>query len=127
MYQQQQPQFQQQQQQQQSGQKIQNPESPIQKTPQMNDRDLINDLLSTEKYMTTSYSVALHEASHDALYQDLLNVFTETQNKQREIYNLMFEKGWYKLEPAEQQKLQQSFQQFTGYTNQFPYGNGTIQ
>lgn len=104
-------------------QKIQNPESQIPKTPQMNDRDFINDLLAQEKYLTTSYSIAMHEASHDGLYQDIMAIFSETEKCQRDLYNLMFKKGWYKIEAADQQKLQQSYQQFQGYTNQFPYGN----
>jgi len=108
-------------------QPIQNPETQVPKTPQMNDRDFINDLLATEKYMTDSYSTTLNEASHQALYQDLLGIFTETQNMQRELYTVMFQKGWYKLEPAEQQKLQQSYQQFKGYATQFPYGTSTVQ
>ncbi|UTI42339.1 spore coat protein [Niallia sp. RD1] len=108
-------------------QPIQNPKAQVPKTPQMNDRDYTNDLLSTEKYMTDSYSTALNEASNEPLYQDLLAIFTETQNMQRELYDLMFQKGWYKLEAAEQQKLQQSYQQFKGYSNQFPYGNTNIQ
>lgn len=104
-------------------QKIQNPETQIPKTPQMNDRDYINDILSTEKYLSASYSTALNELSHQALYQDILTIFTETKNAQRELYNTMFRKGWYKLEAADPQKLQQSYQQFQGYSNQFPYGN----
>ena len=48
-------------------------------------------------------------------------------NAQRELYDIMFQKGWYKLEAAEQQKLQQSYQQYKGYSNQFPYGNTNIQ
>lgn len=108
-------------------QAIGNPETQVQKTAQMNERDFTNDLLSTEKAMTDHYSIYLNEASHQALYQDILNIYTESQNQQRELYNLMFRKGWYKLEPAEPQKLQQKFQQFQGYTSQFPYGNGTIQ
>jgi spore coat protein CotF len=106
---------------------IQNPESPVQKTPQMNERDFLNDLLATEKYMTDAYSTALNEASHSGLYQDVLTIFNETQNCQRELYNMMFKKGWYKIEAADQQKLQQSYQQFQGYTNQFPYGNLPMQ
>ncbi|WP_335870254.1 spore coat protein [Bacillus sp. 2205SS5-2] len=103
---------------------IQNPETQIPKTPQMNDRDFVNDLLATEKYMTDSYCTALNEASHDALYQDILSIFNETQNAQRELFNCMFRNGWYKLEAADQQKLQQSHQQFQGYSSQFPYSNG---
>ncbi|MCZ0756697.1 spore coat protein [Anoxybacillus sp. J5B_2022] len=102
---------------------IQNQEKQVPKTPQMNERDFLNDMLTTEKYMTSSYSTFLHEASHQQLYQDVLNIFTETQNCQRELYNLMFRKGWYKLEPANEQQLQQAYQQFQGYTNQFPYQN----
>ncbi|ANX13362.1 hypothetical protein ABE41_015240 [Fictibacillus arsenicus] len=101
--------------------KIQNPESAVPKTPEMNDRDFINDILSYEKYMTDSYSVALNEASHEALYQDLLAVFNETQNMQRELYNMMFKKGWYALEAADSQKMQQTYQQFSNYMNQFPH------
>ena len=105
---------------------IQNPETQIPKTPQMNDRDFLNDMLTTEKYMASSYGIFLNEASNQQLYQDMLNIFTETQNCQRELFNLMFKKGWYKLEAADPQKLQQSYQQFQGYTNQFPYQN-TVQ
>jgi spore coat protein CotF len=105
---------------------IQNPETQVPKTPQMNDRDFLDDMLTTEKYMTSAYNVFLHEASHQRLYQDMMSIFTETQNCQRELYNLMFKKGWYKLEAADQQKLQQSYHQFQGYTNQFPYQN-TVQ
>lgn len=105
---------------------IQNPETQITKTPQMNDRDFINDILTTEKYMTDAYTTALHECSHDQLYRDVLAIYNETANAQREVYNLMFRKGWYKVEAAEPQKLQQSYQQFQGYTAQFPY-SGQIQ
>lgn len=107
-----------------SSQKIQNPSTEFPKTPQMNDRDFLNDMLSTEKYLSNSYSVALNEASHKQLYDDLLAIYTETQNMQHQLYNLMFQKGWYKLEAESAQKIQQSYQQHTGYLNQFPeYGN----
>lgn len=107
----------------QNQQKIENPKKQVPETPNMSDRDLANDLLSMEKYLTASYNNALNEASHQALYQDLLSIFTETQNEQRELFNLMFKNGWYKLEAVEQQKVQQSFQQHQGYSSQFPYGN----
>ncbi|MDN4072480.1 spore coat protein [Fictibacillus terranigra] len=101
--------------------KIQNPESPVPKTPQMNDRDFLNDILSYEKYMTASYSTAMNEASHDALYQEIHSIFDETKNMQRELYSLMFQKGWYSLTPEQPQKLQQAAQQYAGYMSQFPH------
>lgn len=102
-------------------QKIQNPEMPIQKTPEMNERDYLNDMLATEKYMGVSYSVALHEASHEQLFKDLSTICQETNDCQHNLYNVMFRKGFYALEAAEPQKLSQSYQQFSGYSSQFPY------
>ena len=78
-----------------------NPEMQIQKTPQMNIRDFANDLLATEKHITDAYSTYLNEASNQALYQEFLSIFTEAQNEQRELYNLMFRKGWYELDAAD--------------------------
>lgn len=102
---------------------IANPQSgqlPQVKGPQMNDRDFINDGLATCKYLTDSLNVAVREASHQQLYDDLLQILNETHQSAREMYNLMFQKGWYKLEAEEQQKLQQAYQQFSGYSSQFP-------
>lgn len=106
--------------------KIQNPKTQVPETPQMSDRDFINDQLATEKYMTASYSTALNEASHQSLYQDINTIFNETQESQRNLFNLMFKKGWYSFDAAQQQQLNQSYQQFTGYANQFPYNNNTL-
>ena len=103
--------------------KVQNPETPITKTPEMNDRDFLNDMLATEKYFCNSFSVALHEMSNQALFQDIFSVSKENQEMQRELYNLMFEKGWYSLEKAQPDSLSQSYQQFSGYKNQLPYGS----
>ncbi|ALS24115.1 MULTISPECIES: spore coat protein [Paenibacillus] len=103
---------------------IANPQSgqlPNIKGPQMNDRDFLNDGLSTCKYLTDGFNVAVREASHQQLHDDMLQILTETHQSARELYNLMFQNGWYKLEAEEQQKLQQAHQQFSGYSSQFPY------
>ncbi|WP_019243833.1 MULTISPECIES: spore coat protein [Bacillus] len=103
--------------------KIQNPKTPVPETPQMNDRDFINDLLATEKHITNSYSTAMHEASHKGLYNDIFTAFTESSHLQRDIYDLMFKKGWYGIQQADAQGISQSYQQFNGYKSQFPFGN----
>ncbi|MDR7315736.1 spore coat protein [Brevibacillus nitrificans] len=91
------------------------------KGPQMNDRDYLNDCLATCKYLADGLNIAAWEASHQQLHQDFLQILNETHQSARETYELMFRKGWYKLEAAEQQKLQQAYQQFSGYSSQFPY------
>ncbi|SDM16350.1 spore coat protein [Sediminibacillus halophilus] len=101
-------------------QKVQNAETQVPKTPQMNERDFVNDVLASEKYLTGAYSIALNEASNQGLYQELASISKETQDCQRNLYNLMFKNGWYSLEKADQQKVQQAYQQYSGYMNQFP-------
>lgn len=107
--------------QQMNSQKISNPQTQTPESPQMNARDYINDMLSTEKYITASYSTALNEASHQALYTDIEKAFLDSQRCQRDLFNLMFEKGWYSFDKAPQQQISQTYQQFSGYSNQFPY------
>ncbi|WP_048600278.1 spore coat protein [Rubeoparvulum massiliense] len=97
------------------------PGEPQVKGPQMNDRDMVNDALSTVKYLTDSLNVMAREASHEALHQDIMTCLVETHQCQRDLFNLMFQEGWYKLEAEDQQKLDQAFQQFSGYTSQLPY------
>jgi spore coat protein CotF len=94
---------------------------PKVKGPEMNDRDFVNDGLSTCKYLTDSLNIAVREASHDQLHADMLRILNETHQSSRELYTLMFQNGWYKLEAEEQQKLDQAFQQFSNYSSQFPY------
>jgi spore coat protein CotF len=109
---------------------IKNPKlAQVPKTPQMNDRDFANDALATEKYMTSAYSMALNEASHQDLYQALSTIANETQDCQRNLYNLMFQKGWYGIEQEAGQKIQNSIQQFDQYLQQqSPYtGGGMVQ
>ena len=101
--------------------KIQNPETQVPKTPQMSDRDFINDILATEKYLTTSYTHAQNEASHENLFRDIHSIQMETQKCQRNLFNVMFEKGWYSFEAADAQTLSETYQQFLGYRTQFPY------
>lgn len=112
------------------GQQAQNPNEianpqtgqlPQVKGPEMNDRDFLNDGLATCKLLTDNFNVAVREASHEQLHADMLQILTETHQSARELFNLMFQNGWYKLEAEEQPKLQQAQQQFSGYSSQFPY------
>ncbi len=105
---------------QQSNQKnvIQNPQTPGQtqnSSPEMSDRDRLNDCLSSCKWMTDNLNIMAREASHRALHQDVLTILQETHQSARDTFNLMFELGHYKLEIEDAQKIQQAQQQFQNY------------
>ncbi len=109
--------------------KIKNPESntvPEVKTPEMNDRDFVNDILANEKYLTDGLNVFAREASHKELYDDIKNILIETHDCEREIFNVMFEEGFYSLQPAEKKEIRKARQQFSNYLNsQDPYVHKT--
>jgi spore coat protein CotF len=97
------------------------PNEPKVKGPQMNDRDRANDILAMEKYLTDSFNVFAREASHEHLYRDVMTILNDNHQAARHFFNLMFQKGWYKLEAEDQQQLDKKYKQFSNYSTQFPY------
>lgn len=104
--------------------KIKNPQSnlaPQMKGPQVNDRDSLNLALAQEKHLTDGLNVFAKEASHRQLHNDVMRILNENHAMTRELFDLMFRKGWYTMEAEQPQKIGQTHQQFTQYTSQFPY------
>ena len=88
---------------------VQNPETEVSKTEQMNDRDYLNDILETEKNMSVNMTITLNEASNEKLYEELFDIFKDVKQSQRNLYECMFKNGWYSLEKAEEQKITQTY------------------
>lgn len=93
---------------------------PKVKGPQMNERDYVNDILAYEKYLSTGYTVGLNEMQNPKLHQDVHNILNDVHQGQSDLFNLMFQKGWYKMKAADQQEISQAYTQFSKYKTQFP-------
>lgn len=89
---------------------ISNPKVEVPTGKTLNDKDYLNCLLSSLKEMTKNYAIALTEASNEALYNEYLNMFNEYSRMQREVFELMFRKGWYAMEQAPLDKITTKFQ-----------------
>ncbi|MBO9608270.1 MAG: spore coat protein [Paenibacillaceae bacterium] len=96
------------------------PGEPQVKGPEMNDRDRLNDILSTEKYLTAAYNVGLNEMQNPALHQTVQRVLNDVHDTQSQLFDLMFQNGWYKMKAADAQEITQAHQQFSNYRTQFP-------
>ena len=102
-----------------SSQEVMNPKSEIlPDEKRFNDRDRLNDLLISIKHITYMYSLACQEASNNELYTKLFSLFQESSQLQRKTYDLMFEKGWYKLEKEQAQKIDTKHQTFKSEESQ---------
>ena len=91
-------------------QKVSNPKVEVPTGILCNDKDYLNTLLSCLKEMSKNYVMAMSEASNECLYEKHKQVFLSLISLQREVYELMFRKGWYSLEQAEIQKISQKLQ-----------------
>lgn len=91
---------------------VSNPEIQVPKTDEMNDCDYLNDILTTEKNMSNNYSVVVNEASNRELYLILMQFLSESKDICRDLFDLLFKNGWYKLEKAEQQKINTVIQEY---------------
>ena len=89
--------------------KICNPEIEMPTGLDLNNKDYISCLNFCLKEMSKNYVVALTEASNEKLFQTYNNIFNELISLQREVYQLMFRKGWYVLETVQTQKIIEKF------------------
>ena len=89
--------------------KITNPKTETPTGIKMNDKDYITCLLTALKEMSKNYCQAMTEASNEHLYKSYLSIFNEISKLQRETYELMFQFGWYAMEPAETTKINEKY------------------
>lgn len=78
----------------------------------MEDRDLMEKELLVIKGVCDLYMHGTIESSTKEVHDAFKCALNESLDIQKKIYNLMAEKGWYKAEYAEQQKIDQAKQKF---------------
>lgn len=89
---------------------ISNPKIEVPSGMNLNDKDYISNLLSDLKCMEKNFAVVLTEASNEELYNKYHEIFNKISILQREVYEVTFRHGWYILEKAELNKIDQKYQ-----------------
>lgn len=78
------------------------------------DKSICSDCLASEKFLVSSYNIAVTESANDQLRRDFMSVYQDEQNCLKAVWDVMHTKGWYQLNMASQQdisNLQQQMQQ----------------
>jgi len=78
----------------------------------MEDRDLMENELLVIKGVCDLYLHGTIEATTAEVHMAFKDALNESLDIQNKIYNLMAEKGWYKTEIAEQQKIDATKQKY---------------
>ncbi len=87
--------------------------NPAQCAQIMREKELLNDLIASQKQITASYNTFAGECVNANLRNAFLNILGEEHQIQADIFSDMQANGWYQPEQAEQQKIQQTQQKLS--------------
>jgi spore coat protein F len=69
------------------------------------DREIMNVLLDEHKLGASSLTNLILESNNQALRNDVTGILTKTFQHQKQIFDLMNQKGWYQIQNASQQDI----------------------
>lgn len=95
-------------------------ELPKQKDVNINVRDKLNDILSSEKHNLTNYQIAINEMINDDLRGVLSENRNNIQNIHTTVFNELFSMGEYQADIATKQQISDIFDVFNNYKTQIP-------
>lgn len=76
-------------------------------TTNLSEKEIMQDLLATEKQTISAYSTGITESSCQNLRNTLLNNFKSSEEVQYKIFDSMKQKGWYPTKDAPDSDVQQ--------------------
>lgn len=79
----------------------------------MSEKEILQDSLISQKLITESYNTYAGECVNEQLRGAFLNILDDEHRIQADLFCQLQSNGWYKVEPAEQQKVQQAKQKFS--------------
>ncbi len=79
----------------------------------MGEKEILQDCLSSQKFLTANYNTFAGECANEQLRSAFLNILDDEHRIQADIFTDMNTNGWYPVTPADQQKLQQLRQKFS--------------
>jgi hypothetical protein len=67
---------------------------------QFNERDILTDILMDTKDISKGYHTAVLESANERVRNVLIGINNEEMNSQKQIFDIMFSRGWYPVDPA---------------------------
>ena len=81
---------------------------------QLTEKEILQDCLSSQKQAAATYNTFAGECVNEQLRTTMLNILDDEHKIQANIFSTMQSNGWYQVEPADQNKVQQAKQKFCG-------------
>jgi len=80
----------------------------------LTEKEILQDCLSSQKHAAAAFNTFAGECVNEQLRTTMLNILDEEHKMQADIFSSMQSNGWYQVEQADQQKIQQAKQKFCG-------------
>lgn len=77
------------------------------------DKEILNVLLDEHKLGASSMTNLVLESSNQILRNDATNILNRTFQHQKQIFDLMTQKGWYQVQNASQQDISRAQQEMS--------------
>lgn len=84
----------------------------------LNEKELVQDLLMSEKHGSDSYTSSITESSCSNLRQVLTQCGQNVLRNQESVFKAMNEKGWYPTKKADSQEVQNAKNTFSQIKNE---------
>ena len=82
----------------------------------LSDKEITNEILGNHKLNATSLTNLILESANNQLRADCFNILKTTLDNQKQVFDVMSQKGWYKVTSATQQDISQAQQQVSSVT-----------
>ena len=76
-----------------------------------NDQIIITNALNTQKHLTAMYYTAAGECAHNQLRCAMMDLWKDEHEIQNDLFTDMNSRGWYPVQQAQQQEVDQAVQQ----------------
>ncbi|MCI9273918.1 MAG: spore coat protein [Clostridiales bacterium] len=78
----------------------------------MSEKEIMNDVLSSQKQITATYNTYANECCAPSVRDEFLTLLNEEHQMQADVFSELQKRGWYQIESAEQQKIDQAKQKY---------------
>ena len=84
----------------------------------LTEEEMLNDTLASCKNLLGLLNIYATEASNEEIEDVIEDIYLTMKDNQRNLYKVMYKKGWYKLEKQEAKKIDSAITKFSGYRNE---------
>ena len=84
----------------------------------LTEEEMLNDTLASCKSLMSLLNIYATEASNEEIEDVIDDIYLQMKDNQRNLYKVMYKKGWYKLEKEDTKRINSAITKFSGYRNE---------